>query len=150
MSEKDDLFESLPERIKAEIRQSGDGAARLAENFNTVGEVLSRRMEVMNLLDEERDVGKVMEALVTGAEFMEQVKGDDELLQLARECSREFDYLRHILTDCGMEKMLVATGVIQNVTTGDFESANDIAWVIAAHSGEALDIIRYWEQELHS
>lgn len=142
---EDNYFDNLSFEEQMKFETTRRGLNILCDNFDTFATLISEHIcllyEIINAETDE-DFNK---KLFCAAERMEAVKEFPEIKTLYHEWAREYDYIRHVYKERGLDAASMAALAVQETSSGHHDKAETLAKALNCHNSELQAIITYWK-----
>lgn len=143
---RQDEFDALPFEMQMRINAMRREHEQMMENIDSVASQIVRQVSILQRLGDISDPSEMNAVLFCAAEWAEKLKSCPGGEELAREWAREFDWMRHVLRDRGIDKAHTAVEAVRDATTGNITDARIFARGIDYDNSEFDAITDYWQQ----
>lgn len=146
--ERKQEFDELPFELQMKILQERKKMEALMPHVGEVVDVTLRHNDFLEEISEDTDVNDIKTKLFVEAEKLDSIKSSSGCMDLCHELAREYDYIRHVVTDLGVDAAEVAVEAVKLCIMGDFFRSAILGRAMKNQVDEYEKILAYWKKAL--
>lgn len=148
MENRDEEFEELPFEWQMRIKQERKRMEALASHKEEVIDVSVDSSAFLDEIAKNKDVNDIKTKLFIEAEKLDAMKSTPEGKKLYHEFAKEYDWIRHVVSERGIDATEFAVEAVKRTVMGDFHRAAILGRSMQSHVDEFENILSYWKQAL--
>lgn len=141
-------FDDLPFEWQMRILQMRKNMEEMMPHMEEITNDLANHFLLLDEVENATDAKELNAKLFCAAEKADMEKSYADHTKLCHEWAKEYDWIRHVLKDKGLDGAAMASWAIRKVTAGDFEKAEILKNGLNCHSDEFNQIELYWKDAL--
>lgn len=146
--ERKQEFDELPFELQMKILQERKKMEALIPHVEEVVDVTLRHNDFLKEISEDTDVEDIKTKLFIEAEKLDSIKSSTGCMKLCHELAREYDWIRHVVTDLGIDAAEFAAEAVKLCIMGDFKRSAILGRDMRSHVDEYENILAYWKKAL--
>lgn len=145
MENRNEEFEDLPFEWQMRIMQERKKLKALASHKEEVIDVTVNSSEFLDKIAKSKDVDDIKAKLFIEAEKLDAIKSTEEGKRLYNEFAKEYDWIRHVASEKGIDAVEFAVEAVKFALIGDFKRSAILGRNMKSHVDEYENILNYWK-----
>lgn len=141
-------FDELPFEWQMRILQMRKNMEEMMPHIDEIANDLANHFLFLDEIENATDAKELNAKLFCAAEKADMEKSYADHTKLCHEWAKEYDWIRHVLKDKGLDGAAMASWAIRKVTAGDFEKAEILKNGLCSHNYEFEKIEGYWRDSM--
>lgn len=149
MENREEEFEDLPFEMQMKIMHEKKRLEEMVPYIEGIADVTIHHNDFLKEISEDTDTNSIKTKLFLEAERLDSLKSSKDGQRLFHEIAREYDWIRHVVSELGIDAAELAAEAVKLAMMGDFKRSAILGRSMKSHVDEYEKILSYWEKAIN-